>query len=129
VGTRTGALTVTDSAPNSPHVVTLAGGGSDFGLTVNPPSVTVVAGNTTSVSLSVTAVSGFNSAVAISCSGMPALATCTPSPSNITPSSASPVAATLNISTTRRTVLPPGGLPWPLGPGWTARPTVWILLA
>ncbi len=129
VGTRSGALTVTDAAPNSPQVVTLTGGGSDFGVTVNPTSATVVAGNTTSVTVSVTAVSGYNTAVAISCSGMPALATCSASPSSVTPGSTGAATASLNISTTRRSSVPPRSQPQPLGPGGTARPGIWLLCA
>jgi hypothetical protein len=127
VGTRTGALTITDSAPNSPQVVALTGGGSDFGVSVTPTSATVVAGNNTSLTVTVSSVAGYNTAVAISCSGLPTLATCSASPASVTPSATSAATTSLTISTTRRTSSPPGGSPRPQGPGWTARPWVWLL--
>ena len=129
VGTLIGAITITDSAPNSPQVISLTGGGADFSISATPTNTTVVAGNTTSVAINVTAQAGFNSAVNLTCTGMPSLATCTPSPAAVTPSSAGPATATLNISTTRRSAVPPGGLPRLPGSGLTTRPWMWVLAA
>jgi len=127
LGTRTGALTITDSAPNSPQMVALTGGGADFGVSITPTSATVVAGNSTSVTVSVSSMGGYATAVTLSCGGLPALATCTASPASVTPSSTGPVTSTMTLSTTRRTSAPPGGLPWPPGPAWTAHPWFWVL--
>jgi hypothetical protein len=127
VGTRTGSLTITDSAPSSPQVVTLTGGGSDFGITVTPTAVTVVAGNSTSVAISVSPLSGFSSGVSLTCTGLPTLSTCTASPGSVTPSGTTAATSTLNITTTRRSVVPPMGLRLPPGPGWIAHPGVWLL--
>jgi hypothetical protein len=132
-GASVGAVTLTDNAPNSPQIILLTGTGtgssSDFGVAVTPASTSVVAGNNASVSITVSSVGVFNSPVALSCSGLPALATCSASPSSVTPSSSSAATATLKISTTRRTSLPPGGLPRLPGSGLTARPWIWLLAA
>jgi len=127
VGTRTGTLTITDSAPNSPQVVALTGGGADFGVSVTPTTGSVVAGNNLSVTVTVSSVAGYSTAVALSCSGLPALATCSASPASVTPSAASAATTSLTISTAQRTSSPPRGAPRPQGPGWTARPWVWLL--
>ncbi len=126
LGSNTGALTINDSAPNSPQLVTLSGGGSDFGVSVSPGSTTIVAGSNASVTVSVSSISGYNSPVALTCSGLPALSTCSASPSSVTPSSGSAATSTLTVTTTRRSAVPPGGLPRMQGPGISMRP--WILL-
>ena len=121
-GTRMGSLTITDSAGT--QVVSLTGGGADFSVSLNPTSATLVAGNTANVTITVNPAGGFNSAVAFTCTGLPAQASCSASP--VTPSGGSST-ATLSISTTQRTALPPGGISWPRGPGWTAHPWAWFL--
>ena len=126
-GLRTASVAITDSAPNSPQVVTLTGGGADFGISINPTSAIVVAGNSTTVTLTVNSVSGFDAAVSLTCSGLPALATCSASPSAVTPSGSSATTSTLTISTTRRTSTPPGGLSRPQGPGWMTPPVIGLL--
>jgi hypothetical protein len=115
-GSIKGTLTITDNALGSPQVVTLGGLGSDFGISVSPSSGTVVAGNSVSFAVTVSPKFGFNSAVALSCSGLPSLATCSVSPTSVTPSGTSSVTATLTISTAVRSSLPNGfgrRMPWP----------------
>jgi hypothetical protein len=129
LGTRAGAVTVTDSAPNSPQMITLTGGGADFSIGVNTASVTVAAGNSTSVGVTVTPLSGFSAGVSLACSGLPALSTCTPSPASVTPSGTTVATSTLNITTTRRTAVPPTGIPRIPGPGVLPRPVIWLLWA
>ncbi len=129
LGSTTGTLTINDSAPDSPQLVTLTGGGSDFGVAVSPTSTTLAAGNTAYVTVTVNAVSGYNSPVVVSCAGLPTLASCSASPSSVTPSSAGPVTTTLTITTTRRSAVPPGGIPRNPGPGATLRPWFWLLAA
>ena len=128
-GTRTATLTITDNAPTSPQVVSLGGAGSDFGLTVAPPTVTMVAGNSANLTVTVNPLFGYNAQVTLACSGLPAAATCTASPSTLTPNGGSSVTSTLTISTTRRTSVPPGGQPRPRGPGLPLRPEVWLMSA
>ncbi len=129
VGTRTGTLTITDNAPNSPQVVSLGGSGSDFSLAVTPTTVTVVAGNSTNLTVTLTPLFGYNAQVTLSCSGLPGAATCAASPSAPTLNGVSPATSTMVIRTTRRTAVPPGGHPWPQGPGLALRLEVWLMLA
>ena len=128
-GSAMGAVTLMDNANNSPQVIALTGGGANFGLSIKPGSATVVAGNPTNVTVSVSSVSGFTSPVTLTCTGLPALATCTASPATVTPSGTGAVTSTLTVNTTKRTSTPPHGLPRPPGPGWTLRPGVWVLWA
>ncbi len=129
VGTRTGTLTITDTGPTSPQVVSLGGSGSDFGLAVTPPTVSVVAGNSTQLTVTVKSLFGYNAQVTLACSDLPAQATCTASPSTLVPSGFGPVTSTLTISTTQRSSVPPSGQPRPQGPGLPLRPEVWLMSA
>jgi hypothetical protein len=129
VGSRAGTLTITDSAPSSPQSVALSGTGADFSVAINPNSATVVAGNTTTITVSVSPVSGFASAVSLACSGLPSLATCSASPAAVTPTGTSAATSTLTVSTTRRTLLPPGRWPRPHLPGGVGNPVLWLVWA
>ena len=126
-GTRTATLTVIDNAPNSPQMVALMGGGADFGISVSPTSATVTAGNSTSPTVTATSIGGFSSGVVISCSGLPAQTTCTASPGSAAPSGTTAATSTLNITTTRRTAVPPTGFPRIPGPGVLPHPGNWLL--
>jgi hypothetical protein len=128
-GTETGTLTITDNAPTSPQVVSLGGSGSDFTLAVAPLTVTMVAGNSTNLTVTVNPLFGYNAQVTLACSGLPAAATCTASPSTLTPNGVSSMTSTLAISTTQRTSAPPGGQPRPKGPGLPLLPEVWLMSA
>jgi hypothetical protein len=99
-GTRTGTLSVNDNAQGSPQVVSLAGVGVDFSLTSSTSSNTVTGGKTATYQLSLSPLGGaFTKPVKLSCSGAPALAACSISPSSVTPNG-SPATATLTITTT-----------------------------
>ena len=128
-GSALGTVTLMDNAPNSPQVISLTGGGSNFAIAISPASGTVVAGNSTNITVGVTSATGFTSVVTLACSGLPAMATCSAAPSSVTPTGSTPVNSTVTISTTQRTSLLPRSLPRPLGPGWTGRPGIWVLLA
>ncbi len=128
-GTRTGSLTITDNGPTSPQVVSLGGSGSDFGLAVAPSTVTMVAGNSTNLTVTVNPLFGYNAQVTLACSGLPTAATCTASPSTLTPNGVSSVTSTLAINTTQRTFVPPSGQPRPQGPGLPLLPEVWLTSA
>jgi hypothetical protein len=91
---RTGSLTITDNAANSPQTVTLSGAGTDFSLAAasgaNCPSggncstsATIKAGQTASYNLQVTPRNGFSGTVALTCGGAPMSATCSVSPASI----------------------------------------------
>jgi len=116
-GTRMGTLTVNDNAPGSPHTVGLSGTGTDFSLSADPTSRTVTPGQATTYTLSVTPAGGFNQAVSLSCTGAPSRATCTFSPTSVTPDGTNAATATVNVTTTApssvvprlRPTLPPTG--------------------
>lgn len=91
----TDAATISHDFPLTLHVV-------DFSLgSPSPASVSVTPGNTSAtVSLSVSAAGSFNASVGLSCSNLPAGATCKFQPSSsVAPTKANPASVSLNIST------------------------------
>jgi hypothetical protein len=116
-GIRTGALTITDNAtsPPSPQTVSLSGTGTSppgfsFAAGSSGTSTAVTAGQTATYSLTVGSSGGFSGAVAMSCTGTPANATCSVSPNPATLSGTSPVVRTVNVNTTARSGAAPLGL-------------------
>jgi len=102
-GTRTGTLTLTDSAAGSPQLVTLAGSGIDFSMPSSGGSSTIKAGATATYPMSISPVGGtFSSTVTLACAGVPAFSTCAVSPASVTPG-ASAAAVTVTIKTTGTT--------------------------
>jgi len=71
----------------------------DFSLSLAPSTTTVTGGATTTATLSVTQVNGFNQPVTLTCSGAPSGVTCTISPSSVTPAGANPATATVTLQT------------------------------
>lgn len=71
---------------------------ADFAIAATPSSATITAGATTTTSVSITPSNGFASATSLSCSGLPANATCTFSPASVTPGSGA-ITSTLTIAT------------------------------
>jgi hypothetical protein len=113
LGARAGTLTITDSAVGSPHAVPLTGTGTgtpDFGLTGPTAVQPVTLGQTLNFSVTVTGTGGFNSPVALACTGAPALATCTVT-SPVTPPLAPPSIQAQVSMTTTALVVPPQGIP------------------
>ena len=106
-GSRTGSLTITDNAASSPQVVNLGGSGSDFTVSVAPPSASVIAGNAVSYTITVTPSFGFNAKVTLGCGGAPRGATCSVSPSAVTPDGMNPITATVTVTTAVRSMPPP----------------------
>jgi uncharacterized protein (TIGR03118 family) len=81
--------------------------GPDFSLSLSAPSATVKAGGSTTLTISASAVGGFNSQISLTCSA-PAGLTCSLSPSTISPgSSASSSTLTVSAASTP----PTGGYP------------------
>jgi hypothetical protein len=94
-GARTGAVTITDDAAGSSHVVQLAGtGGVAFSLSSPTITPTVPRGtDSTTFSVSAASQSGFTGSISLSCSGS-APASCAFNPTSIAPGETS----TLTIS-------------------------------
>ncbi len=75
----------------------------DFTVGVSPTTTTMMAGSTGTATLTVTPqAGGFSSAVQLTCSGAPALSTCTIAPGSVTPGNAA-ATATVTITTTATT--------------------------
>jgi len=104
--------------------------GPDFSVSVSPSSASVKAGQSATYTLTVTSVGGFNQAVALSCTGAPSLASCTISPSSVTPSGSGAATATTTVTTTASTMAPRR---WPASPKFPAAadrvaPLVFLLM-
>jgi Right handed beta helix region len=105
-GSRSGTLTITDSAPQSPKTVSLTGDGVSHGLglsiaTGGSASSTVAAGTTTKYSLSIGG-AGISGTALLSCSGAPTGATCSV-PATEVLNATTATAFTVSVSTTSST--------------------------
>lgn len=99
-GSRIAQLSVSDTAPGSPHLVALVGTGSDFGISATGFSPgTITPGNSATSTVTVTSLSGFSNAVALSCSGLVSGVTCGFSLSSVTPASDGSATSTLTVNT------------------------------
>jgi uncharacterized protein (TIGR03118 family) len=72
---------------------------SDFNINASPSTMTISAGNTASFTVTVGGLNGFNSAVALTCSGQPVNSTCKFSPASVTPASGGMTTSMMTIST------------------------------
>jgi Transmembrane protein 131-like N-terminal len=96
-GTRSGVVTVTDNASNSPQTLQLTGNGVDFMLEPDGnTTVTITNGQSAVFPLLLTSATNVSGTVTFTCTGMPANATC-----NVTPASV----ALGNTSTVSMTIL------------------------
>jgi hypothetical protein len=123
-GNRTGTLTLSNNAADSPQTVTLSGTGQDFALATSngaAPSATVSPGQTASYQLVVNALSGFNQPVGLACAGVPVASNCTFSQRTVNPGTA----FTLLVSTTAPSVTSPRTMRTPRLPG----PKIFLALA
>ena len=108
-GSRSGALTLTDKANNSPQTVQLSGTGMDFQITSSTTSQTVTAGQTATYSLTLAPQGGFNQTVNLACSGAPSLSTCTVTPGSVTLNGTASAPVTVQVTTTAASLAPPYG--------------------
>jgi hypothetical protein len=101
----------------------------DFALALSPTSASVSAGASASYTLSTTPQGYFGTAISFSCKGLPALASCTFTPSTLTPNG-SAASSTLAVGTTAPTALlmPPasGDRSNPLGIAWIWLPAAMV---
>ncbi len=97
-GNREGTLTVSSSSLTEPLVVSLAGSGEDFALTVAGASSQVITpGQTTQpYTVTITPVGASAGTLNITCSGAPANATCSANPATL--SVAAGIASTVNVT-------------------------------
>jgi hypothetical protein len=71
---------------------------ADFMVSVNPTSLNIVAGHSGMATFTVTPENGFNSQVSFACTGLPAEASCSFNPPNVTPNGMA-VSSTVTVST------------------------------
>ena len=88
-----------------------SGGNPDYTVSVSPLSQTIVAGQTASFTLSAAPDNGFNQTVTWSCTGAPAGATCSVSPSTLTLDGTHTATATVTLTTTARSMVSLPDLP------------------
>ncbi len=70
----------------------------DYTISVNPPSLTIVQGQTGTAVFTVTSIGGYSTPITFACSGLPQYATCTFNPASVTPTAAG-ATTTLTIQT------------------------------
>jgi hypothetical protein len=109
-GPTIGAVTLSDNAPDSPQVVLLTGTGvfPDFGISASPTSGSTFAGNPSSFALAVAPIFGSTATVSLACSGAPTGSTCSIAPAQLTLDGIHSSSATVTVTTTKRTMAPPG---------------------
>ena len=120
IGSRTGSVTVTDSAFGSPHVVALSGTGVGFSLAPPagaPTMMTVAAGQSAVFNLQAQGTAGFtgNVGLAANCGSVPLNTSCALSAPSVQINGATAVPFTLTVGTTMKSWVVPfsprGGRP------------------
>ena len=106
-GLRGGTLVIADNALDGPHTVALSGTGTDFSLSVTPPTATIDAGQSATYTLTVVPSAGFNQAVLLACSGAPQAATCQISSALMTADGVNATRASVTVLTTARSSVAP----------------------
>ena len=124
-GTRSGSITLTDNAADSPQMATLTGAGEDFAIAMasgSSTTSTVTPGQTATYNLSLAPAGGLTGSVSFTCSGAPSEATCAVSPSPATLSALSATPITVTVTTTAASGV--GGRPQPPARPWRG---LWII--
>ena len=109
----TANLVLTDGASSSPQTVALSGTGTstttpNFSLAASPTTLSVPQGMSGTFKVTVTPTGGFNQAVGLACTGLPANSTCTAAPMSVTPTDGvTPVSAMVTVATTSPAVVTP----------------------
>lgn len=100
-GTLSETISVTDDAPNSPHVINVSGAAAAVFTVTSPSSAlsaTVTAGQSAAYNLQLTAGVGYNGSISFVCSGAPVNATCQ-MPSAVALTSGNSAALTVTVTT------------------------------
>jgi len=101
------------------------GGSPDYGVSASPSTGTTInAGQQANFTVSAAPAHGFDQTVTWTCTGAPAGANCTVSPSSVTLDGSNPATATVTLMTTARGLAPPLVLPRGAPP-----PYLWLMLA
>lgn len=103
---------------SQPFNLTVTAAPPDFSLTDSPAALSLSAGQSGTSTITITPVGGYAGSVALSCSGLPASATCSFSPASVSPAGDNSVmTATLTISVAKASSIavrngPPWGIAW-----------------
>jgi uncharacterized protein (TIGR03118 family) len=81
----------------TPNTTAVASG--DFSIAATPPTQTISAGQTATFQVTVSGLSGFNSAITLGCSGQPVNSTCNFSQMSLSPASGGTATAMMTIAT------------------------------
>lgn len=98
-----GTTTFSPSTSAAIDITVTAAVTPSFALSLTPTSGTVSKGSSVTSTISVTPAGGFNQAVSLTCSGAPKHASCSISPTSVTPTGASVSTAILTIETDVKT--------------------------
>lgn len=128
VAANKGSISITDNAGGSPQSIALLGIGTDFNMTVSPPTATVTAGKQATFTLTVSPLGGFNSTVALTCGDLPPNSTCNFSQNSVT-LNGSAATPTVTISTAARSGLVRLRDPEFPAPGWYVRAAMSLLVS
>jgi hypothetical protein len=91
----------------------------DFTVSASPAAVTITAGQTATMMLSVTPIAGYSGTVTFSCGTLPSGVTCSFAPASVTPANGMASTSTLTIATTAPTTAMMRGIGGPLqGIAW-----------
>ncbi|MGB9418980.1 MAG: FG-GAP-like repeat-containing protein [Acidobacteriaceae bacterium] len=109
IGSQNGSITITDDAEGGPQSISLAGSG-EAPLSIGPQSggslsATVKSGQSATYNLALTAGPNFNGTVKLACSGAPANAGCSMSPSSFTFSAGGTQNFTVTVTTSQQAAL------------------------
>ncbi len=100
-----GNASFASSASAALSVQVTASAAADFALALSPVAGTASAGQAAQTTLTVTPRNGFSQSVSMSCSGLPAGATCSFSPATLAISGSAAASSTLTIGTSARTAM------------------------
>jgi hypothetical protein len=129
-GPRTGTLTITDNAGNSPQTVTLTGSGQDFSVTPgSASSATVSPGQTANYSIAIAPAGGFAQSVALSCNGGPAGSSCAVTPKMVSLGGSAAQTATVMVTTASQGSVLPFGTGGPTSTRYGKRTPLVLCLA
>jgi len=104
--TRTGTLTITDNATDSPQTVALTGTGQDFSVAPSgSATVTVAPGQTASYQVAVAPAGGFDQTVGLSCTGAPSGSSCSVSQSSVVLNGSTATTITVTVATMARSMV------------------------
>ena len=119
-GASSASVTVSDNAGGSPQSVALTGNAADFSLALangGSNSATVQPGGNATYNLTTTPTGAYTGSVTLTCTGTPAAATCSVTPSTLTFSGNSAAAFSVGVTTTApKSAAAPFLIHWPRVP-------------